>query len=75
MIYDRTNERENVSSSDTHLHEPGYAIHSRPASDVFGEIAGYELYTDDGRGNGDFVCFTPEHYWAERIALALDAKE
>lgn len=32
----------------------------------------YAIYTDDGRGNGDFVCDTGDRWWAFRIAVALD---
>jgi len=35
-------------------------------------IITYEIYTDDGRGNGDYVTTCSDIYWARRIAYSLD---
>ncbi len=49
--------------------ESGYAIHKcTEDNETF-----FELYTDDGRGNGDYICKSYDKYWIERIAYALDA--
>lgn len=53
--------------------EPGYAIYA-PNQAYDGDLKFmWEIYTDDGAGNGDFVARASEKYWAERIAYALDA--
>lgn len=63
-VYDMT--------TDTAVHpkdgKAGYTIHK--VSDLVETF--FELYTDDGKGNGDFICRASDHYWAERIACALD---
>jgi len=57
--------------------ESGYMIYApapyidHPA--VMAEDLHYAIYTDDGCGNGDFLCFAVDAYWANRIAAALDA--
>jgi hypothetical protein len=66
MIYDE----ETIRRTGT----PGYTIVR--AFDDNGSPDGEfrEIYTDDGRGNGDFVCRAVSKYWAETIAAALDAQ-
>lgn len=63
MIYDMTG-----NELYPHTGEPGFAIHKSMATD----IDGFELYTDDGKGNGDYICFSPDKFWIERIAFAMD---
>jgi hypothetical protein len=63
MIYDNTNQE--LAPHDFQG-EPGYALHRNDEGDI-------ELYTDDGRGNGDYIGVFPDVYWARRVAEALDA--
>ena len=65
MIYDNTDKVEYGSG------ERGYAIHSH----VEENHMVYELYTDDGRGNGNFICNASELYWIRRIAEGLDMQD
>lgn len=69
MVYDRTDGAKSEPAG-----ERGYAIHESQAGplEVEGEITQFEIYTDDGRGNGDFVCKTPSREWAFKIAQLLD---
>lgn len=70
MVYDRTGLQTGVPPSPIEQHARGFAIHSEVVTDGRGTI--YNLYTDDGRGNGDYVCETTDRFWAFRIAQALD---
>jgi hypothetical protein len=60
-----------VYNGDTATGEPGYAIHKSTDSDGYPL---FEIYADDGRGNGDYITGTADQFWAERIAHALDAQ-
>lgn len=72
MIYDNT--QVDFKYDLTQQNPTGYAIHA--VSEEIQNITSrrkYELYTDDGRGNGDFICESNDYYWIERIARALDS--
>jgi hypothetical protein len=47
----------------------GYSIHSE-ATDDRGTL--YTLYTNDGKGNGDYVCETTDLWWVKTIAGSLN---
>ncbi len=71
MVYDRTDSAHfEFHNQDDTKHGRGFAIHSEATEDM-GTL--YTLYTDDGRGNGDYVCQSTDQYWIKRIALALDS--
>lgn len=71
MVYDCTDPVTVVYTDN--IIRPGYAIHKIDASVSESGITEWEIYTDDGRGNGDFVCRAADSYWAGRIARSLDA--
>lgn len=66
MVYDMSTDKAVYPNTG----EPGYAIHKTTGNVV--DADGYELYTDDGKGNGDYICFSPDKFWIERIAFAMD---
>lgn len=53
------------------LHGPsGYSMHSE--TDDNNEPTGrIEIYTDDGRGNGEFIAIAVDKYWARRLLQFL----
>jgi len=61
MVYDNTKEKPEFNG------ERGYAIHR-----ITGKTITYELYTDDGRGNGEYICVSDDLYWIRRIAYSMD---
>jgi hypothetical protein len=64
MVYDQTDDNKPAEMTG----KPGFTIHkSQP-----GDEHTYSIYTDDGRGNGDYVCGVTDDYWARRIAHSLD---
>ena len=70
MVYDNT-----IGERPQHYGEraaSGYAIHEANPP-VEGEPR-YSLYTDDGRGNGDYIAGSEDIYWIRRIAFALDSQ-
>lgn len=69
MVYD------NTLGTPIFTGQSGYAIHECPAELSTGTPIMYEIYTDDGRGNGDYVCTSSQLYWARRIAHGLDNLE
>jgi len=68
MVYDGS-----VELADRTSDKKGYAIVS-PINEKSEDVQDtyWTIFTDDGKGNGDFVCHCPDKYWAERIAYALD---
>jgi len=71
MIYDWT--QDDVLVLQQLYSESGYSIHDNGESNL--DEHRYEIYTDDGRGNGDFVCTTSDLFWIRRIAQALDSQK
>lgn len=65
MVHDQTGDNPTPYPFDG---EGGYTIH-QSLNEGYPE---YEIYSDDGQGNGDFICKTPDIYWARTIAQALD---
>lgn len=65
MIHDWTELPAHLSPA-----QPGYAIHFRCGDQD--ESPTYELYSDDGSGNGDYICSSTDLYWIRRIAVGLD---
>lgn len=63
MVYNMTGNNAYLSTG-----EIGYAIHECMEDGM----KWFELYTDDGRGNGNYICRSADFYWIERIAYALD---
>lgn len=68
MVYDNTH----VAKPDYSSGEKGYAIHKSVDNEYEHT---YNLYTDDGRGNGDYIAGSDDVYWIRRIAHALDLTE
>lgn len=74
MVYDNTQAHRVLRPSS----QSGFAIHdggeALTEADLLtrGSEHRYSLYTDDGRGNGDFVCGSSDLYWIRRIAYSLD---
>ena len=66
MVYDMTAKDAKHPNSGI----KGYAIIKGSESDF--QYPVYEIYTDDGQGNGDYVCSTSDFYWARLIAQSLD---
>lgn len=66
MVYDCTDDSALVIRTG----EPGYAVFTNPDSDGQGKT--YDIFQDDGTGNGDFICGVTDLYWARRIAHSLD---
>lgn len=64
MVYDRT---ENKTAAPQSI--KGYAIYDEDTEDR-GKL--YTIYTDDGHGNGDYICESTDKYWIFRVANALD---
>jgi hypothetical protein len=68
MVYDYIN-----NSPVREYEERGYTIHdANPQASPTASGPRYELYTDDGRGNGDYIAGSDDIYWIRRIADALD---
>ena len=66
MVYD------NTQGTPTFNGEFGYAIHETIEDDKY---KSYDLYTDDGYGNGDHICTSSDIYWIRRIAHSIDQLE
>ena len=66
MVYDNTQ----CSNPRLTTGERGFAIHDNGGLNL--DEHRYELYTDDGRGNGDYICGSSDIYWIRRIAYSLD---
>ena len=79
MIYDNTDRFVPVHERESN--EPGFSIHRNwNDGDEHKLVIGpgdhqFSIFTDDGRGNGDYVCGTSDLTWARRIAGGLDAQE
>lgn len=67
MIYDNTSSRPNKYTEER---IQGFTIHENSEGEHL-----YSLYTDDGRGNGNYICGASELYWIRRIAHGLDAQD
>lgn len=65
MVYDNTNPQIRIE----HNGDRGYAIHENKED---GDTPTFDIYEDDGRGNGDHLCSTASVYWARVIAHTLD---
>lgn len=65
MVYDYTDPQGFRPSTS----ERGFAIH-QVSHESHSPL--YELYTDDGRGYGNYVASSSDLYWIRRIAYALD---
>ena len=65
MVYD------NVEGTPRWPGERGFAIH-KAEEDGTHNPHPFEVYTDDGRGNGDFIAACYDYNTALRIAYALD---
>ncbi len=76
MVYDNTLDNRPDYAYENSA-ERGYAIHENSGDPVNGEYGEhrYSLYTDDGRGNGDYIAGSSDIYWIRRIAFALDAHD
>jgi len=70
MIYDHTTT--NLQLSDF-KGDKGFAIHSEEVTDGRGIV--YIIFTDDGYGNGNYVCESTDKYWIDKIAVLLDSEE
>ena len=68
MIYDRTTTTTTPPRHDLPQGLRGFALHA----EVRDGATIYTLFTDDGRGNGDYVCESGDRFWIDRIAAALD---
>lgn len=71
MVYDNTIQRRSVTDLNRGG-STGFSIHDIGPVATESAYCRYEIYTDDGRGNGDYVCACPELGWARAIAQALD---
>lgn len=66
MVYDSTDD---APFPRKRTGEPGYAVFSE---DLERLGISYTVFTDDGRGTGEYVCQTTERWYAFRIARLLD---
>jgi len=48
--------------------EKSYAIYDGCSDETH-----YSLFTDDGHGNGNYICGSSDIYWIRRIAYSLDS--
>ena len=72
MVYDNTIYRR-TQSEITVGGPAGFALHdTAPAGGDPVDGYRYELYSDDGRGNGDFICGSNDLEWMRRVAHSLD---
>ncbi len=70
MVYEGTK-----TPSERESEKPGFNIFPpiKPESDATDMY--WAIFTDDGKGNGNFVCYAADEYWAKRIAHSLDSEE
>jgi len=49
--------------------DSGYAVYKADDKD------GFEVYTDDGKGNGDYVCHVIDQFYLDKVIAGLLLEE